>query len=156
MNVSLNLGTQSYSIVVEAGALGSVGERLRAVVDGRRTALLTDAGIRRLHGARVIASLEAAGFSVTVIEVPEGETAKTLAVAEHCWDRLLAAGLDRSSTVLGLGGGAVGDLAGVVAAPHNRGPHLRTLPPTIPAPVDASVGGTTASAHPPGHNTARA
>src|SRR5258705_9869803 len=128
MNVSVNLGTQSYSIVVEAGALDSVGERLRAVVDGRRTALLTDAGIRRLHGAPVIASLEAAGFSVTVIEVPEGETAKTLAVAEHCWDRLLAAGLDRSSTGLGLGGGAGGDLGGGGGAPHLARPHLATPP----------------------------
>jgi len=152
MNVSVNLGTQSYSIVVEAGALGSVGERLRAVVDGRRTALLTDAGIRRLHGAPVIASLEAAGFSVTVIEVPEGETAKTLAVAEHCWDRLLAAGLDRSSTVLGLGGGAVGDLAGFVAATFMRGLNFVTLPTTILAQVDASVGGKTAIDHPRAKN----
>jgi len=152
MNVSVNLGTQSYSIVVEAGALGSVGERLRAVVDGRRTALLTDAGIRRLHGAPVIASLEAAGFSVMVIEVPEGETAKTLAVAEQCWDRLLAAGLDRSSTVLGLGGGAVGDLAGFVAATYMRGLNFVTLPTTILAQVDASVGGKTAIDHPRAKN----
>jgi 3-dehydroquinate synthase len=152
MNVSVNLGTQSYSIVVEAGALGSVGERLRAAVGGRRVALLTDAGIRRLHGAPVIASLEAAGFSVTVIEVPEGETAKTLAVAEHCWDRLLAAGLDRSSTVIALGGGAVGDLAGFVAATFMRGLNFVTLPTTILAQVDASVGGKTAIDHPKAKN----
>jgi 3-dehydroquinate synthase len=152
MNVSVNLGTQSYSIVVEAGALGSVGERLRAVVGGRRAALVTDAGILRLHGAPVIASLEAAGFAVTVIEVPEGETAKTLAVAEHCWDRLLAVGLDRSSTVLGLGGGAVGDLAGFVAATYMRGLNFVTLPTTILAQVDASVGGKTAIDHPKAKN----
>src|SRR5262245_437494 len=147
MNVSVNLGTQSYSIVVEAGALGSVGERLRAVVGGRRAALVTDAGIRRLHGAPVVASLKAAGFAATVIEVTEGETAKTLAVAEHCWDRLLAVGLDRSSTVLGLGGGAVGDLAGFVAATYMRGLNFVTLPTTILAQVDASVGGKTAIDH---------
>jgi len=152
MNVSVNLGSQSYSIVVEAGALASVGERLRAVVSGRRAALLTDAGIRRLHGAPVVASLEAAGFSVTVIEVPEGETAKTLAVAEQCWDRLLTAGLDRSSTVLGLGGGAVGDLAGFVAATYMRGLNFVTLPTTILAQVDASVGGKTAIDHPKAKN----
>jgi 3-dehydroquinate synthase len=152
MNVSVNLGTQSYSVVVEAGALGSVGERLRAIVGGRRAALLTDAGIRRLHGAPVIASLEGAGFLVTVIEVPEGETAKTLAVAEYCWDRLLAAGLDRSSTVLGLGGGAVGDLAGFVAATYMRGLNFVTLPTTILAQVDASVGGKTAIDHPKAKN----
>jgi len=152
MNVSVNLGTQSYSVVVEAGALGSVGERLRAIVGSRRAALLTDAGIRRLHGAPVIASLEGAGFLVTVIEVPEGETAKTLAVAEYCWDRLLAAGLDRSSTVLGLGGGAVGDLAGFVAATYMRGLNFVTLPTTILAQVDASVGGKTAIDHPKAKN----
>src|SRR5262250_3053162 len=152
MNVSVNLGTQSYSIVVEAGALGSVGERLRAVVGGRRAALVTDAGILRLHGAPVIASLDAAGFAVTVIEVPEGETAKTLAVAEHCWDRLLAAGLDRSSTVLGLGGGAVGDLAGFVAATYMRGMNFVTLPTTVLAQVDASIGGKTAIDHPKAKN----
>ena len=152
MNVSVNLGSQSYSIVVEAGALASVGERLRAVVSGRRAALLTDAGIRRMHGAPVVASLEAAGFSVTVIEVPEGETAKTLAVAEQCWDRLLTAGLDRSSTVLGLGGGAVGDLAGFVAATYMRGLNFVTLPTTILAQVDASVGGKTAIDHPKAKN----
>jgi len=152
MNVSVNLGALSYSIVVEAGALGSVGERLRAVVGGRRAALVSDAGILRLHGAPVIASLEAAGFAVTVIEVPEGETAKTLSVAEHCWDRLLAAGLDRSSTVLGLGGGAVGDLAGFVAATYMRGLNFVTLPTTILAQVDASVGGKTAIDHPKAKN----
>src|SRR6266850_2886800 len=152
MNVSVNLGTQSYSIVVEAGALGSVGERLRAVVDGRRTALLTDAGIRRLHGAPVIAGLEAAGLSVTVLEVPDGEAAKTLGVAEHCWDRLLAAGADRTSTVLALGGGAVGDLAGFVAATYMRGANFVTLPTTVLAQVDASIGGKTAIDHPKAKN----
>src|SRR5215468_4767540 len=152
MNVSVNLGALSYSIVVEAGALGSVGERLRAIVGGRRTALVTDAGILRLHGAPVIASLEAAGYTVTVIEVPEGESAKTLTVAEHCWDRVLTAGLDRSSTVLGLGGGAVGDLAGFVAATYMRGVNFVTLPTTVLAQVDASIGGKTAIDHPKAKN----
>src|SRR5256886_6130661 len=134
MIVPVNLGTHSYSIVVEPGALATVGERLRALGVGRRAALVTDAGILRLHGGAVAAGLERAGFTVTVIEVPEGETAKTLAVAEHCWDRLLAAGLDRTSTVLGLGGGALGDLAGFVAAPHMRGLNFVTLPTPILAP----------------------
>src|SRR4030095_9528782 len=71
---------------------------------------------------------------------------------EHCWDRLLAAGLDRSSTVLGLGGGAVGDLAGFVAATYMRGLNFVTLPTTILAQVDASVGGKTAIDHPKAKN----
>src|SRR5262249_62348033 len=100
MIVSVELGPQSYSIVVKAGALGGVGERLRALGVGRRAALVTDGGIMRLHGATVARSLEAAGFALTLIDVPEGEAAKTLAVAEQVWDHALAAGLDRTSTVL--------------------------------------------------------
>ncbi|HTO10509.1 MAG TPA: 3-dehydroquinate synthase [Candidatus Binatia bacterium] len=152
MIVSVNLGARSYSIVVEPGALATVGERLRALGVGRRAALVTDAGIMRLHGGPVAGSLERDGFAVTVLEVPEGETAKTLAVAEHCWDRLLAAGIDRSSTVLGLGGGAVGDLAGFVAATYMRGVNFVTLPTTVLAQVDASIGGKTAIDHPKAKN----
>ena len=152
MIVPVNLGTRSYSIVVEPGALATVGERLKGLGVGRRAALVTDAGIMRLHGGGVAAGLERAGFTVTVIEVPEGETAKTLAVAEHCWDRLLAAGLDRSSTVLGLGGGAVGDLAGFVSATYMRGLNFVTLPTTVLAQVDASIGGKTAIDHPKAKN----
>jgi 3-dehydroquinate synthase len=152
MIVSVDLGVRSYSIVVEPGALATVGERLRTLGVGRRAALVTDAGIMRLHGGPVVASLKDAGFTVSVIEVPQGETAKTLAVAEHCWDRLLAAGIDRSSTVLGLGGGAVGDLAGFVAATFMRGVNFVTLPTTVLAQVDASIGGKTAIDHPRAKN----
>src|SRR2546427_11218261 len=101
MIVPVNLGSHSYSIVVEPGALATVGERLRALGVGRRAALVTDAGILRLHGGAVAAGLERAGFTVTVIEGPEGETAKTLAVPEHCWGRLLAARPHRSPTAPG-------------------------------------------------------
>jgi 3-dehydroquinate synthase len=152
MIVPVNLGSRGYTIVVEAGALGQVGERLRALGVGRRAALVTDAAIGRLHGGPVRASLEAAGFAVTPIEVPEGEAAKTLAVAERCWDALLTAGLDRSSTVLGLGGGAVGDLAGFVAATYMRGTNFVTLPTTVLAQVDAAIGGKTAIDHPRAKN----
>jgi 3-dehydroquinate synthase len=152
MIVSVNLGPRSYAILVESGSLGVVGERLRELGVGRRVAIVTDAVIMGLHGATVTGSLERAGFVVTVIEVPEGEAAKTLAVAEKCWDRLLTAGLDRSCTVLGLGGGAVGDVAGFVAATFMRGMHFVTLPTTVLAQVDASVGGKTAIDHPRAKN----
>jgi 3-dehydroquinate synthase len=152
MIVSVNLGPRSYSIVVEVGALAGVGERLRGLGVGRRTALVSDPAIMRRHGQPVVTGLERAGFSVTVLEVPEGETAKTLAVAEQCWDRVLAAGLDRSSTIIGLGGGAVGDLAGFVAATYMRGMNFVTVPTTILAQVDASIGGKTAIDHPKAKN----
>jgi 3-dehydroquinate synthase len=152
MIVPVDLGPRSYSVVVEAGALSGVGERLRAIGVGRRAAIVSDATIMRLHGTGVAESLERAGFDVTAIEVPDGEAAKTLTVAERCWDRLLEAGLDRTSTVLGLGGGAVGDLAGFVAATYMRGTHFVTLPTTVLAQVDASIGGKTAIDHPRAKN----
>jgi 3-dehydroquinate synthase len=152
MVIAVDLGTRSYSVVVEPGALGTVGARLRDLRVGSRAVLVTDAGILKRHGAPVVAGLEAAGFAVTVLEVPEGEAAKTLAVAEHCWDRLLAAGADRTSTVLALGGGAVGDLAGFVAATYMRGTNFVPLPTTLLAQVDASIGGKTAIDHPKAKN----
>src|SRR6185436_12119191 len=152
MIVPVNLGPQSYTILVESGALGAVGQHLAALGVGRRAALVTDSAIMALHGTAVVESLTRAGFAVTVIEVPEGETAKTLAVAEQCWDRVLAAGLDRSSTIIGLGGGAVGDLAGFVAATYMRGMNFVTVPTTILAQVDASIGGKTAIDHPKAKN----
>src|SRR2546430_1026954 len=152
MIIPVDLGSRSYSIVVEPGALAGVGARLRELGVGSRAVLVTDAGILKLHGAAVITGLEAAGLSVMVLEVPEGEAAKTLAVAEHCWDRLLAASADRTSTLLALGGGAVGDLAGFVAATYMRGVNFVPLPTTVLGQVDASIGGKTAIDHPKAKN----
>ena len=152
MIVEVNLGSRSYRIVVASGALQSVGQRLRELPLGTRAALVSDGAVMRLYGKTVVANLEAAGFTVTTIDVPEGEAAKTLAVAQHCWDQLLTAGLDRTSTVLALGGGAVGDVAGFVAATYMRGVNFVQLPTTVLAQVDASVGGKTAIDHPLGKN----
>jgi 3-dehydroquinate synthase len=152
MVIDVALGSRSYRIVVESGALATVGARLRELSVGSRAALVSDATILALHGKRVVASLEGAGFAVTTVEVPGGEAAKTLAVAARCWDALLAAGLDRTSTVLALGGGAVGDVAGFVAATYMRGVNFVQLPTTVLAQVDASIGGKTAIDHPKAKN----
>ncbi|HXH84340.1 MAG TPA: 3-dehydroquinate synthase [Candidatus Tectomicrobia bacterium] len=152
MIIPVRLGARSYTIVVEAGALATVGARLRDLGVGRRVALVTDPAVGARHGATVRKSLEGAGFAVTAVEVPEGEAAKMLAVAARCWDALLDAGLDRTSTVLALGGGAVNDLAGFVAATYMRGVHFVTVPTTVLAQVDAAIGGKTAIDHPRAKN----
>lgn len=138
--------------MVGAGALRAVGMRLSALGSGRRAALVSDRSVMSLYGPIVIESLRAAGFSVSEILVPAGETAKTLAVAERCWDECLTAGLDRTSTLLALGGGAVGDLAGFVAATYMRGIPFVQLPTTLLAQVDASIGGKVAIDHPRAKN----
>jgi 3-dehydroquinate synthase len=150
--IPVSLGAQSYAVVVERGGLATVGARLRALGVGSRAAVVTSASILRLFGKTVTESLEEAGFTVTVVDVPDGESAKTLAVAERCWNALLAAQLDRTSTVLALGGGAVGDLAGFVAATYMRGLNFVQLPTTVLAQVDASIGGKTAIDHPAAKN----
>ena len=152
MVVNVSLGPRSYAIVVESGALATVGTRVRALGVGSRAALVSDAAILALYGKTVVASLEGAGLAVTTVEVPEGEAAKRLDVAARCWDALLDAGLDRGSTVLALGGGAVGDVAGFVAATYMRGVNFVQLPTTVLAQVDASIGGKTAIDHPKAKN----
>jgi len=152
IDVPVNLSARSYRIVVGEGVLGHVGAELARLKVGRKVALVTDPAILDLHGASVTQSLAATGFDVTTVLLPEGERAKTLEVAASTWERFLDAGLDRSSTVMALGGGAVGDLAGFAAATYMRGVNLVQLPTTLLAQVDASIGGKTAIDHPRAKN----
>jgi 3-dehydroquinate synthase len=151
-DISVKLGPRSYRIVVDAGILGRVGLELKGLGVGGKVALFSDVGILARFGGSVRGSLAAAGFEVTVVELPAGEAAKTVEVASRGWDALLAAGLDRGSTVVALGGGAVGDLAGFVAATYMRGVNFVQLPTTLLAQVDASIGGKTAIDHPRAKN----
>lgn len=100
----------------------------------------------------VDAALTSAGVDVTLIEVPDAETAKTVDVLAHCWADFAAAGLDRRSVVIGLGGGTVTDLAGFAAATYMRGVRLIQVPTTVLAMVDAAVGGKTGINTPDGKN----
>ena len=92
-------------------------------------------------------SLRRAGFAPTLVEIAEGEAAKTLRAA-GLWDAFLEAGLDRGSAVVAVGGGVVGDLAGFAAATYMRGIAFVQVPTTLLAQVDASVGGKVAVNHP--------
>src|SRR5262245_7972927 len=145
--IRVDLGPRAYDIVVARGALASRGSRVSALRVGARVALVTAPPIADMYGKTAVGSLEEAGFAVTTVEVPDGETAKTLTVAGRCWDALLEAGLDRTSVVIALGGGAVGDLAGFVSATYMRGTHFVQVPTTVLAQVDASIGGKTAVNH---------
>jgi 3-dehydroquinate synthase len=152
IEILVNLGPRSYPILVGAGALASVGSALADRRVGRKVVLVSDAVIARLYSERVVGGLARAGFDVIQALVPDGEQAKRLEVASALWDRLLDAGCDRTSTVVALGGGAVGDVAGFVAATYMRGMNFVQLPTTLLAQVDASIGGKTAIDHPRGKN----
>ena len=150
--INVNFGKRSYRVVVGAGVRDTVGAELRGLGVGRRVALVSDQAIRTLHGEPVRDSLRGAGFEVTDVTVPEGEAAKTVAVAERLWDAFLKARLDRSSTVVALGGGAVGDVSGFAAATYMRGINVVHVPTTLLCQVDASIGGKTAVDHPRAKN----
>lgn len=152
IEISVNLGARSYPILVAAGALSLVGAELAKRGVGRKVVLVSDPAIARLHAESLVRSLGQAGFDVAQVAVPAGEQAKRLEVASDLWDRLLDAGCDRTSTVVALGGGAVGDVAGFAAATYMRGMNFVQVPTTLLAQVDASSGGKTAINHPRGKN----
>jgi 3-dehydroquinate synthase len=151
-DIPVNLGSRSYRIHVASGALGTVGVELAKLRVGRKAVLVSDPAVTRLHGEPVAESLRAAGFEVIKVSVPEGEQAKGLETAREVWNQLLDAGCDRTATVVALGGGAVGDLAGFVAATYMRGMNFVQVPTTLLAQVDASIGGKTAIDHPRAKN----
>ncbi|HUM18496.1 MAG TPA: 3-dehydroquinate synthase [Candidatus Nitrosotalea sp.] len=152
IEITVNLGPRSYPILVGAGILATVGSELAKRKVGRKAVLVTDPGIAALHGEPVVESLRQAGFDTVQVTVPTGEEAKRLEIASGLWDRLLDVACDRTSTVVALGGGAVGDLAGFVAATYMRGMNFVQVPTTLLAQVDASIGGKTAIDHPRGKN----
>ena len=109
---------------------------------GRRCLVVTDRNVGPKHGVRLAKSLEA-GFDGTAIELPPGEGAKTLTVAQQLYGVCLDVKLDRQSVLVALGGGVIGDLTGFVAATFYRGIAFVQAPTTLLAMVDAAIGGKT-------------
>jgi 3-dehydroquinate synthase len=100
--------------------------------------------VRRKWGKKLMASLTAAGFSGQIIEMPDGERHKRLPTVERLSEQLSRMGADRSSIIVALGGGVVGDVTGLLASLYMRGVDLVQIPTTVLAQVDASIGGKTA------------
>jgi len=144
-------GFAAYDVVVGRGLLARAGERIAPLARGR-TVIVTDETVSALHAATLTASLTAAGVRSEVVAVPPGESSKSFAELERVLDRLLAIGLDRKDVVVALGGGVVGDLAGLAAALYMRGIDFVQVPTTLLAQVDSSVGGKTAIDTPRGKN----
>ncbi len=142
---------EAYDVVVGRGLLSQAGARIAPLTRGR-TVIVTDETVAALHGPALQASLTEAGVRSEIIAVPPGEASKSFAELERLMDRLLTAGLDRKDVVVALGGGVVGDLAGLAAALYMRGIDFVQVPTTLLAQVDSSVGGKTAIDTPRGKN----
>lgn len=139
-------------IDVGAAAFETALPALAGWLAGRTAFLLTTPRVLALHGER-LAPLRSAARRWVVLEVPEGEAAKTVATAGGLWEQMLDAGGKRDSRLLALGGGSVGDLGGFVAGCFLRGIEFVQLPTTLLAQVDAAVGGKTGVDLPAGKNT---
>src|SRR5687767_5167949 len=112
--VRVNL-SPPYDITVRPGLLAGAAELLRGLSKAKKAVVVTDSTVGPLHAAALQASLQAAGFEVVVATVSAGEEHKTLATVGRIYDQILPAGIDRSTPVLALGGGVIGDMAGFVA-----------------------------------------
>ena len=148
----VELGDNSYPLVVGTGLLNSVGELLIPHTKSNKVLIVSDAFVKTRYMPVVLKSLKDAGLDVSTIEVPIGEESKSLVQFSRIQDSLVEHQLDRGSMLIALGGGVIGDLAGFVAAVYMRGIPYVQIPTTVQAQVDASVGGKTAINHPKGKN----
>lgn len=148
----------SYDVVVGRGLLPEAGVRVRAALPDADGAclLVSDEHVAPLWGDVARASLEAAGLAVSTLVLPAGEPTKCLASLGRVLEAAAEAGLTRRSTIVALGGGVIGDLAGFAAATYMRGCNLVQLATSLLAMVDSSVGGKTAIDLPQGKNLAGA
>jgi shikimate kinase/3-dehydroquinate synthase len=141
--VPVELGERGYEVLIGPNLLRRAGAHAAPLLRGRRAVVVTDTTVAGLHLPALRAGLAETGFDVIEAVVPAGEGAKSFAVLEGVLRTALAAGIDRRTTVFGLGGGVVGDLVGFAAAVALRGIDFVQVPTTLLAQVDSSVGGKT-------------
>jgi 3-dehydroquinate synthase len=133
-----------YQAWIENGLLTRAGSILGDLLpQTSRIFVVTVAPVRKRWGAKFVAALKAAGFSPQVILMPDGEPSKRLATVEAMAEKLVRLGADRKAVIVALGGGVVGDVAGLLASLYMRGVEFVQVPTTVLAQVDASVGGKT-------------
>lgn len=150
--VTVELGKKSYPIYIGENILHEIGVYVKGLGVGPKVMVVTNPTVRSLYGQIVMDSLINAGFEVFLGEVPDGEEYKSMASAQSLYDIAFESNLDRSSAIIALGGGVIGDLAGFIAATYMRGIPFIQVPTTLLAQVDSSVGGKVAVNHPKGKN----
>lgn len=147
--VKLNLEKDSYSIYIGAGLLDDE-KLLRSTINGRKIFIVTCETVGSLYLEKLKKVFD--GFEIDSVSIADGEESKTLQNLEFIIGELLASKHNRGTTIIALGGGVVGDLAGFVAATYQRGVDFIQIPTTLLAQVDSSVGGKTAVNHRLGKN----
>jgi len=150
--IRVELPQQSYNIAIAAGSLEQLGAECTRLQLGKKVLVVSNPAIFKQYGARALAALETAGFKVFSCILPAGERYKTLASVQKIYDAALENRLERSSTLVALGGGVIGDMTGFAAATWLRGINFVQVPTTLLSMVDAAIGGKTGVNHPQGKN----
>lgn len=151
--VPVHLGDRSYTIRIGVDILPELADMITASNTRGAIGIVTDTNVAPRYGAAVSRAVEAAGRRSVLHAIPAGEEHKRLGEIEAICGAFLAGGLDRSSLIIALGGGVVGDMAGFAAAVFMRGVPFIQVPTTIVAQVDSSVGGKTGVNHPLSKNS---
>src|SRR5258705_1592998 len=152
ITVGVALGERAYEIVIGRDVLQSLGARVAALRPGARVAIVTDRNVAKHWLEKTEASLSAAGIAASRIIVDEGEGSKTYAGLEQVSEALISAKIERNDLVVALGGGVIGDLAGLAAAILRLRVRFVQVPTSLLAQVDSSVGGKTGINSPQGKN----
>ena len=151
--VPVHLSERSYAVLVGSDLMDRVGEQVRRVLpEARVCAVVTDSTVGPLYGERVLTSLRRSGFEPVLITVAAGEPSKSMVCVEDVCRHMIRAGMDRTSFLVALGGGVVGDLAGFASSIFFRGIPYVQIPTTVVSVVDSSVGGKTGVNTPEGKN----
>ena len=151
-HIQVALGERSYVISLGADLLDTVGALCHDLGLSGTAAVVTNTTLAPMYYDRVRAAMEAAGYRVLLVQVPDGEAYKNSATLNLIYDALVDASLDRGSFILALGGGVIGDMAGFAAASYLRGIPFVQIPTTLLSQVDSSVGGKTGINHSRGKN----
>ncbi len=149
--LNVALGDRAYPIHIGRGLLDRA-ELILPHLKTKRVAIVTNDVVGPLYLERLRATLEAAGVRVSAVVLPDGEANKDWQTLNRIFDMLLSERCERSTTLVALGGGVVGDMGGFAAACYQRGMPFIQIPTTLLAQVDSSVGGKTAINHPLGKN----
>lgn len=143
---------KSYEIIIGGGILSHIPLDLKKENPAHAYAIITDSKVASLYGEKLLAELKKAGLRTRLISFPAGEENKTRETKSMLEDEMFKLKMGRDSAVVALGGGVVGDVAGIVSATYNRGIPYVQVPTTVVACVDSSIGGKTAVDTPHGKN----
>ncbi len=145
--VRMKLSGNSYNINIGPGLLMQTGAMLKEIGVDDKLVIITDPTVKSLYGTTLKQSLTGNGFKVRILTVPEGEKQKSLETAGRLYNELTSFYAERTTAILALGGGVIGDLAGFVSATYLRGVPLIQIPTNLLSQVDSSIGGKVAVNH---------